>query len=63
MQATFQAVIATDGRTSFAAFIYDDPGNRVIVRNSVGFFGNRRQFYNVNYRLLEETNLFRIDGM
>ena len=61
---TFQAVIATDGRTSFAALIYPDPNNEILLNmGSVGFFGNRRRFFNADIPSLERVNLYRIDGM
>ena len=64
LQFTFQAIITTDGQTSFTAFIYENPRDRLLrfKQIKVGFFGNRRDFFNVNTRNLERVNVFRIDG-
>ena len=62
LQITFQAAVATDGKTSFAAFIYDNRRNRFLPRANVGFFGNRRQSYDASFWNLKAENLFRIDG-
>ena len=65
-------MLATDGKVSFAAFIYDDPNILMNITSSVnalvGFdagdqsrsstiMSNRQRNY-----ILESTNVFRIDG-
>lgn len=61
LQFTFQAVLSTDGRVSFATFIYGGVGN---VFGSVGFnAGDRTRFSNIDSESLMEVNTYRIDGM
>ena len=69
---SFQVVLSTDGKTSFATFLY---GN--VIRNflacdlltvlnglTIGFnAGDRERFLNIPRSDLEEINVFRIDGM
>ena len=62
MQHTFQAVIATDNRTAFAIFSYADIREVSRANPTVGFYGNRLQFANIEVRSLKSTNVFRIDG-
>lgn len=73
---SFQVVISTDGRLSFAALIYEDPeaissylnSNMDLVR--IGFDGGSGGAgsadlgeYILNSRsMLESTNIFRIEG-
>ena len=54
-------VIATDHRTTFAAFNYADL-HRLPPSSAIGFFGDRRNYLNINTSALKSTNLFRIDG-
>ena len=66
LQQTFQLVLATDGRTSFAIFLYGDPGKIKNIINSgsgaIGFdSGDERR--SVRVPILSNTNVFRIDGM
>ena len=75
MQISFQVVLSTDGKTSFAAFLYGE-----VIRNllacdlhkslyvfdelAIGFnAGDRERFLNIPRSDLEEINVFRIDGM
>ena len=55
--------LVTDGTVTFAIFNYADPGETVGANPTVGFYGNRRQFSNVDILSLEMSNVFRIDGM
>ena len=74
LQQTFQVVLATDGRTSFAILIYDDPDQIVDITSDasrigmIGFdSGDLRtsttllSTERITYQL-ENTNIFRIDG-
>ena len=56
-------VVATDGKATFAIFSYTNLHNLTEAEPTVGFFGNREKFVNLNVSSLEATNLFRIDGM
>ena len=74
MQISFQVVLSTDGKTSFATFLYDnviknllacDLNNSldVLRRLTIGFnAGDRERFLNIPRSDLEEINVFRIDG-
>ena len=75
MQMSFQVVLSTDGKTSFATFLYGDVIRNLLacdLNNSldalseltVGFnAGDRERFFNIPKSDLEEINVFRIDGM
>ena len=75
MQISFQVVLSTDGKTSFATFLYGDVirnlltcdlSNSLIVLKSltIGFnAGDRERFFNIPRSDLKEINVFRIDGM
>lgn len=65
MQLTFQVVLSTDGRASFATFIYPNISNirQSSGRQVVGFnAGDRNRLSNIAVNSLETVNLFRIDG-
>ena len=74
MQMSFQVVLSTDGKTSFATFLYgnvisdllacDLNNSNALRRSTVGFnAGDRERFLNIPRSDLEEINVFRIDGM
>ena len=75
MQMSFQVVLSTDGKTSFATFLYGDVirnllacdlhnNLNVLDRLTIGFnAGDRERFLNIPRSDLEEINAFRIDGM
>lgn len=68
----FQLVIATDGDSSFAAFLYSDYDLRILQfadapefapEFHIGFnAGDRRKWANIMVDSLETVNIFRIDG-
>ena len=66
LQQSFQLILATDGRTSFAIFLYGDPeGVKKIINSGSGAIGfdagdERRS---VRVPIVNNTNVFRIDGM
>ena len=71
LQGTFQAILATDGATTFAVFIYDEIDLvDEIQYYQVGFnSGDDAKFLNIVGRCpamytgnLQEINAFRIDG-
>ncbi len=72
IQITFQAVVSTDGRTSFAALIYNEP-NLVFSLNDtqiLGFdsgghvlYADMGEILSLNDQTLDATNIFRIDGI
>ena len=71
---SFQVVLSTDGKTSFATFLYGDVirnllacdlhnNLNVLDRLTIGFnAGDRERFLNIPRSDLEEINVFRIDG-
>jgi hypothetical protein len=73
-QVKLQAVLSTDGNTSFAAFIYEYP-DQIHGHYEVGFDAgdhvrglvlSRKKYYNntvSSNNTLEEVNIYRIDGM
>ena len=68
LQVTFQVVLSTDGRASFATLIYEDPINVMSGRYQVGFdSGDRRRGVNllgadsISWNT-QRVNIFRIDG-
>ena len=68
MQVTFQVVLSTDGRASFATLVYEDPINVMSGRYQVGFdSGDRRRGVNllgadsISWNT-QRVNIFRIDG-
>ena len=62
MQYTFQAVLTSDGKSSFAAFIYPDFPFSINNNQIIGFNqGDRRRMLNVD--TIQETLLYRIDGI
>ena len=66
LQQSFQLILATDGRTSFAIFRYSYPeGVKNIINigsGAIGFdAGDKRR--SVRVPILNNTNVFRIDGM
>ena len=75
IQITYQAIISSDGRASFATFVYDEEGINEISANSlsvkvVGFdAGDRVESATVlspgfsSVPILEHLNTFRIDGI
>ena len=70
MQLTFQVVLATDGVTSFAILIYEDPEQilRVISDSQrlamIGFSSGdlRSTILSRNRFTLQNSHAFRIDG-
>ena len=75
MQISFQVVLSTDGKTSFATFLYGDVIRNLLacdLNNGLNFLngfvvgfnaGDRERFLNILRSDLEEINVFRIDGM
>ena len=75
MQMSFQVVLSTDGKTSFATFLYGDVIRNLLacdLNNSLDALseltvefnaGDRERFFNIPKSDLEEINVFRIDGM
>lgn len=66
MQLTFQVVLSTDGRISFASFIYPDLSSirQITGLVNTGFnAGDRARLSNIAVDSLGTVNLFRIDGM
>ena len=75
MQMSFQVVLSTDGKTSFATLLYDDVIRNLLacdLNNSLDVFyglsigfnaGDRERFFNIPKIDLEKINVFRIDGM
>lgn len=65
IQYTYQTVLATDGRRSFAIFIYDNPASHdLLIGDQIGFTaGDRVRVSNVQKDSIGTTNVFRIDGM
>ena len=67
LQQTFQLILATDGRTSFAIFLYSDPEGVKNIINSgngaIGFdAGDEKRSVRIPI-IVNNTNVFRIDGM
>ena len=68
---SFQAVFTTDGVSSFVLFLYNDPDSvDVILERVVGFDAgdqmNGVAAVNIDipsFGILENRNIFRIDGM
>ena len=67
MQVTFQAVLATDGRTSFAIFNFDSDLDSIVRIDSdsisTGFDAGDKMANLIPNRLDTEVEVFRIDGM
>ncbi len=55
-------VIATDGRATFAAFNYVNHQKLAEAEPTIGFFGNRETYLDLDISSLKSTNIFRIDG-
>ena len=65
IQHTFQVVLSTDERSTFATFIYEDPVSvRQISRPfQIGLSaGDGSRFLNILPDSIQSTNTFRIDG-
>lgn len=64
---TFQVVLSTDGKASFAVFIYLDPSSLMLDYSRgpvVGFnAGDRTKLSNIPVESLGLVNLLRIDGI
>ena len=58
-------MLATDGKISFAIFLYDNLDSLTsLFRSQIGFnAGDRQRFSNIESDSLENINVFRIDGM
>ncbi len=55
--------MSTDGRRSFAIYVYDNPAS-LPSPHHIGFnAGDGRRFSNIEADTLESVNVFRIDGM
>ena len=64
MQFTFQLVLSTDGRRSFAMFLYEYPDSLPYLLHQIGFnAGDRFRWSNIQADSLENVNIYRIDGM
>lgn len=64
LQVTFQCVLATDGRSSFAIFIYENPDLlRGMDDSVIGFNkGDMQSFSIISPSSIQHTNVYRIDG-
>ena len=72
---SFQVVLSTDGKASFATFLYGnvirnllacDLNNSLVALSeiTIGFnAGDRGRYLNIPRSNLEKINVFRIDGM
>lgn len=57
-------MLATDGRTSFAAFIYENLENLLRTDVVIGFNkGDRQSFAVIAPGSIDNNNVYRIDGM
>ena len=67
LQYTFQAVLATDGVTSFAIFLYGDITTLDLpdeLPTQTGFnAGDGEHLSNIPVNSLEHVNIYRIDGI
>lgn len=60
-----QSIVATDGKVSFAIFMYENPGAvaHFLPRHPVGFYaGDGRNMLVLRDRELRMKNVYRIDG-
>ena len=71
LQVRFQLIISTDGTTSFASFIYQEPERIRNLTSNGGFAvktgfdagdGNRGVTLSAENHSLQRVNTFRIDG-
>ena len=60
LQYTFQVILLTDGRTSFAVFIYSSL--MISVYHMIGFYAEDR-ISSIQSDSLDTVNIFRIDGI
>lgn len=62
---SFQVILSTDGKASFAIFLYEDPSViSTLPAVQIGFnAGDREHMANIPINSTQETNVYRIDGM